>query len=142
MPDSGRRGSCSRSRRRRRQPSTRSGMPSSTATRPCSPKLSDPSRAPAVELRGVSKRFYFYDHRTSSLREWFIRRILRRPIHVRHAAFSLRDLDLRVQPGESVALLGHNGSGKSTVLRLVAGIYKPTTGSITTRGRITAVIEL
>ncbi len=95
-----------------------------------------------MELRGVSKRFYFYEHRTSSLREWFIRRILRRPIHVRHAAFSLRNLDLRIQPGESVALLGHNGSGKSTVLRLVAGIYRPTSGTITTAGRITAVIEL
>ena len=78
-----------------------------------------------MELRGVSKRFYFYEHRTSSLREWFIRRVLRRPLHVRHAAFSLRDLDLRVEPGEAVALLGHNGSGKSTVLRLVAGIYRP-----------------
>jgi ABC-type polysaccharide/polyol phosphate transport system ATPase subunit len=104
--------------------------------------LSDPSRAPAIELRGVSKRFYFYEHRTSSLREWFIRRILRRPLHVRHAAFSLRDLDLCVEPGEAVALLGHNGSGKSTVLRLVAGIYRPTTGTISTAGRITAVIEL
>jgi ABC-type polysaccharide/polyol phosphate transport system ATPase subunit len=95
-----------------------------------------------VELRGVSKRFYFYEHRTSSLREWFIRRVLRRPIHVRHAAFSLRDLDLRVEPGEAVALLGHNGSGKSTVLRLVAGIYQPSAGTIATAGRITAIIEL
>jgi ABC-type polysaccharide/polyol phosphate transport system ATPase subunit len=98
--------------------------------------------AAAVELRGVSKRFYFYEHRTSSLREWFIRRVLRRPIHVGHTAFSLRDVSLRVAPGESVALLGHNGSGKSTVLRLVAGIYRPSSGTITTSGRITAVIEL
>jgi ABC-type polysaccharide/polyol phosphate transport system ATPase subunit len=117
-------------------------MPSSIATQPSSPKSSDRAAAPAVELRGVSKRFYFYEHRTSSLREWFIRRVLRRPIHVRRSAFSLRDLDLRAAPGESVALLGHNGSGKSTVLRLVAGIYQPTTGTISSSGRITAVIEL
>ena len=117
-------------------------MPSSTATQPSSPKSSEPGRRPAVELRGVSKRFYFYDHRTSSLREWFIRRVLRRPIHVRRASFSLRDLDLRVDPGEAVALVGRNGSGKSTVLRLVAGIYRPTAGTISTSGRITAVIEL
>ena len=118
-------------------------MPSSIATPRSSPKSSEPRAAsPAVELRGVSKRFYFYEHRTNSLREWFIRRVLRRPIHVRHAAFSIRDLDLRVEPGEAVALLGHNGSGKSTVLRLVAGIYRPSSGRIVTSGRITAVIEL
>jgi ABC-type polysaccharide/polyol phosphate transport system ATPase subunit len=115
-------------------------MPSSTATPRASPKLSEP--APVIELRDVSKRFYFYEHRTRSLREWFIRRVLRRPLHVRRAAFSLRDLSLRVAPGEAVALLGPNGSGKSTVLRLVGGIYRPTSGTIVTRGRITAVIEL
>jgi ABC-2 type transport system ATP-binding protein len=98
--------------------------------------------APAVARRGVSKRFYFYEHRTSSLREWFIRRVLRRPIHVRRAAFTLRDVDLTVGRGESVALLGRNGSGKSTVLRLIAGIYQATGGTVETTGRITAVIEL
>jgi ABC-2 type transport system ATP-binding protein len=97
---------------------------------------------PAVALRGVSKRFYFYEHRTSSLREWFIRRVLRRPIHVRRAAFTLHDVDLTVDRGESVALLGRNGSGKSTVLRLIAGIYQASSGTVRTEGRITAVIEL
>jgi len=95
-----------------------------------------------VELRGVSKRFYFYEHRTSTLREWFIRRVLRRPIHIRRAAFSLQDVNLRVEPGEAVALLGANGSGKSTVLRLIAGIYQPSSGTIVHQGRIGAVIEL
>jgi ABC-2 type transport system ATP-binding protein len=97
---------------------------------------------PAVALRGVSKRFYFYEHRTSSLREWFIRRVLRRPLHVRRAAFTLHDIDLTVGGGEAVALLGRNGSGKSTVLRLIAGIYQPSAGTVRTEGRITAVIEL
>src|SRR5882724_11913432 len=117
-------------------------MPSSVATPASSPKSPETVSLTAVQLRGVSMRFYYYEHRTSSLREWFIRRVLRRPIHVRRSAFSLRDLSLRVEPGEAVALLGHNGSGKSTVLRLVAGIYQPTVGTITTDGRITAVIEL
>ena len=97
---------------------------------------------PAVALRGVSKRFYFYEHRTSSLREWFIRRVLRRPIHVRRAAFTLHDVDLAIDRGEAVALLGRNGSGKSTVLRLIAGIYQASSGTVRTEGRITAVIEL
>src|SRR5215207_9687879 len=117
-------------------------MSSSTATRPSSPKSSDAVAAPAVVCRGVVKRFHHYEHRTTSLREFFIRTVLRRPIHVRRARFTLRGLDLRVDPGEAVALIGSNGSGKSTALRLIAGIYVPTEGIIETRGRLTAVIEL
>jgi len=51
-------------------------------------------------------------------------------------------MNLLVERGEAVALLGRNGSGKSTALRLIAGIYQPTTGTVETNGRITAVIEL
>ncbi len=118
-------------------------MPSSTATQPSSPRSSDLAAGPAaVTLRGVSKRFYFYEHRTSSLREWFIRRVLRRPQPLGRAEFTLRGVDFRVERGESVALIGSNGSGKSTALRLIAGIYRPSSGTIETNGRITAVIEL
>ena len=117
-------------------------MPSSTATPAFTPRLSDRAVEAAVELRGVSKRFYYYEHRTNTLREWFIRRILRRPLSVGRAEFTLRGLDLHIGRGESVALIGSNGSGKSTVLRLVAGIYRPSAGVIHTYGRVTAVIEL
>ena len=96
----------------------------------------------AVLCRDVSKQFYLYSHRTTSLREWFIRTALRRPITVRRAEFTLRGFNLRVERGEAVALVGPNGGGKSTVLRLIAGIYTPTSGVITTSGRIAAVIEL
>jgi ABC-type polysaccharide/polyol phosphate transport system ATPase subunit len=102
----------------------------------------DARRSPAVECRDVVKRYYHYSHRTSSLREFFIRSVLRRPIHVRRAEFTLRGLNLRIEPGEAVALVGPNGSGKSTALRLMAGIYEPTEGTVRTRGRIAAVIEL
>lgn len=98
--------------------------------------------AAAVECENVVKRFYHYEHRTTSLREAFIRTVLRRPIHVRHAEFTLQDFSLRVLPGESVALIGGNGSGKSTALRLMAGIYQPSEGTVRTRGRLAAVIEL
>lgn len=90
----------------------------------------------------VEKRFYVYEHRTESLREVFRRSVLRRPLHVRHARFAIEGLSLRIERGESVVLLGRNGSGKSTTLRLMAGIYAPTAGTIGTHGRVTAVIEL
>ncbi|MEJ7809810.1 MAG: ABC transporter ATP-binding protein [Gemmatimonadaceae bacterium] len=95
-----------------------------------------------MTCRGVVKRFYHYEHRTTSLREAFIRSVLRRPIHVRHAEFTLRDFSLTVAPGEAVAFVGANGSGKSTALRLIAGIYAPSEGVVETRGRVGAVIEL
>jgi len=117
-------------------------MPSSTATPAFTPKSSERALEAAVELRGVSKRFYYYEHRTKTLREWFIRRILRRPLNVGRAEFTLRNFDLRVARGESVALIGSNGSGKSTALRLIAGIYGASSGTIRTHGRLTAVIEL
>ena len=117
-------------------------MPSSIATPASFPKSSDRAVDTAVELRGVSKRFYYYEHRTSSLREWFIRRVLHRPLNIGRAEFTLRRFDLRVARGESVALIGSNGSGKSTALRLIAGIYRPSSGTIRTSGRLTAVIEL
>jgi lipopolysaccharide transport system ATP-binding protein len=90
----------------------------------------------------VSKRFYRYEHHTRSMRELFIRGVLRRPIHVRHAEFTLEGLDLTIEKGEAVALIGRNGSGKSTALRLIAGIYPPSSGTVEVRGRSAAVIEL
>ena len=97
---------------------------------------------PAIECRAVVKRFYHYEHRTTTLQEFFMRTVLRQPIHVRTAYFQLSHLDLRVERGESVALVGHNGSGKSTALRLIAGIYPPSEGAVVTQGRVVAVIEL
>jgi lipopolysaccharide transport system ATP-binding protein len=127
-------------------------MPSSAATVAFSPRSSErPARLapppaaapePAIVCREVVKHYYYYEHRTTSLRELFRRRVLRRPLHVRQPRFALSGLDLRVGHGEGVALLGRNGSGKSTVLRLLAGIYQPTSGEIEVRGRVGTVMEL
>lgn len=117
-------------------------MLSSVGTKKSSPKSSEVADDPVVVCRGVTKRFYHYEHRTSSLRELFMRVVLRRPVHVRHAQFTLRDLDLEIARGEAVALIGSNGSGKSTALRLIARIYSPSEGWVRTLGRVAAVIEL
>jgi len=53
-----------------------------------------------------------------------------------------RDINLVVRRGETVGIIGRNGSGKSTLLQLICGILKPTSGTITTRGRISALLEL
>lgn len=54
----------------------------------------------------------------------------------------INDLTIRIPKGASVGLIGRNGSGKSTFLKLITGIYKPTSGVVNVQGRIAALIEL
>jgi ABC-type polysaccharide/polyol phosphate transport system ATPase subunit len=56
--------------------------------------------------------------------------------------YALRDVSLTVGKGESVALIGSNGAGKSTMLSLVAGLVKPTEGTVKIEGRVAALLEL
>lgn len=98
--------------------------------------------AAAVECVNVVKRFYLYEHRTTSLQELVVRMLRPGPPPQRTASFQISGLDLVVDRGESIALVGANGSGKSTALRLMAGIYPPTEGRIIVRGRVVAVLEL
>lgn len=95
-----------------------------------------------MALHGVSKRFYYYEHRTNSIREWFIRSVLRQPVERREQEAALRNVTFSIRAGEAVALVGGNGSGKSTALRLIAGIYRPSEGRVERRGRIAPVLEL
>lgn len=55
---------------------------------------------------------------------------------------AVRNVSFTVADGESIALLGHNGSGKSTILKLLAGTIQPTQGHVTSRGRIAPLLEL
>ena len=55
---------------------------------------------------------------------------------------ALRDITMSLNMGDRVALVGHNGADKSTLLRLLSGIYEPTRGSATVRGRVAPVFDL
>lgn len=63
----------------------------------------------------------------------------RAPRQITHA---IKGLTMRIPKGSSIGLIGRNGSGKSTFLKLVTGIYKPTSGSVVVSGRVAALIEL
>lgn len=62
--------------------------------------------------------------------------------HKSHVVQAVKGVSFEIQPGESVALLGANGSGKSTCLKLLAGTIIPTSGVVTTTGRIAPLLEL
>lgn len=93
----------------------------------------------AVQFAGVSKRFRAPTGRPRTLKEWLLGQA--RP--TAEANFwALRDLTLAVLPGQTIGLIGRNGSGKSTALKLVAGIMKPTSGHLAVKGRVGALLEL
>jgi ABC-type polysaccharide/polyol phosphate transport system ATPase subunit len=91
----------------------------------------------AVRADGVSRRFRVREEPTLTLRDLLVRR--RRP---RREVQALRDVSVRIEPGEAVGLIGRNGSGKTTLLRLIAGIFAPTSGTVAAGGSVGSLLEL
>ena len=95
---------------------------------------------PIIEARGLGIRFVKNRRRQLRLREMFIHGLHRQPdIGV---FWPLRNLTFDIQPGEAVGVIGKNGTGKSTLLRLIAGVLIPDEGSITVRGTVAPLLEL
>ncbi len=99
----------------------------------------------SVQLQDVSKRFY-RGTAHDTLRDLLasgIRRLTRRGKPKTRDSFqAMENVTFQINPGEAVGLIGANGAGKSTALKIISRIMKPDTGTITTRGRLTALIEI
>lgn len=87
--------------------------------------------------QNISKRYRLYAKPSDRIREAlpFAR--------ARHEEFwALRDVNLEIQPGETLGIVGPNGGGKSTLLQILCGILEPTTGRVVRKGRVAALLEL
>jgi lipopolysaccharide transport system ATP-binding protein len=93
----------------------------------------------AVENLGKQFRLY-HPHRPWTLQEAAVRGM--RLVFPQHHFWALRNISLKVEPGRIVGIIGRNGTGKSTLLRVIAGIMKPEEGSIKVWGRLAAVLDL
>ena len=96
------------------------------------------SSEPVIQTRGLGKAYRLYPRsRDRVLQSLLGRRQKRYQEH-----WALHPIDLEVRPGESVAIVGRNGSGKSTFLQLICGTLEPSCGEATVRGRVAPLLEL
>jgi ABC-type polysaccharide/polyol phosphate transport system ATPase subunit len=97
----------------------------------------------AIELKDVTKIYRRYGGRQfATLKSAQLRRSLIRDLSPTETFTALQNVSFTVAPGTTYGIIGRNGSGKSTALKLVAGITKPTSGDVRVNGRISALIEL
>jgi ABC-type polysaccharide/polyol phosphate transport system ATPase subunit len=97
----------------------------------------------AIELTNVTKLYRRYGGRQfATLKSALLQGSLVRDLAPGETFTALRDVSFSVPAGQTLGVIGRNGSGKSTALKLVAGITKPTSGTVSVRGRISALIEL
>lgn len=94
-----------------------------------------------IEFDNVVQRFRVIRERPDTLREAFAK-LFRRQGSSYYEFIALNRVSFEIGNGESVGIIGRNGSGKSTILKIIAGVYKPTAGRTVINGSVAALIEL
>lgn len=92
----------------------------------------------AIRVENVTKIYKLYDKPVERLKESL--GLTRKKLYKEH--YALRDISFDVKKGETVGIIGTNGSGKSTILKIITGVLNPTGGNVTINGRISALLEL
>ena len=93
-----------------------------------------------IRVDSVIKEFRIQN--THTLKDRLVWTLRGRRNQLTHEFRALDDVSFRVNEGDSIALIGYNGSGKSTMLKLISGVMQPTAGKIGVRGRMAGLIEV
>lgn len=91
-----------------------------------------------IDIKHLNKIYNLYDKPIDRLKEGLS--LSHKCYHKEH--YALNDISLEVKKGESVGIVGKNGSGKSTLLKIITGVLNPSSGEISVRGKISALLEL
>ena len=92
----------------------------------------------AIEVDNVQKIYKLYDKPSDRLKEAF--GFGKKTKHKLH--YALKGVSMKIYQGETVGIIGTNGSGKSTILKIITGVLNPTSGRVLVNGRISALLEL
>jgi homopolymeric O-antigen transport system ATP-binding protein len=100
----------------------------------------------AIRVEDLSKCYYIYEKPQDRLKQSFfpyLQKFIGYPTkQYFHDFWALKNISFDIGKGETVGIIGRNGSGKSTLLQLICGTLTPTHGTVTTSGRIAALLEL
>ncbi|MBQ8639199.1 MAG: ABC transporter ATP-binding protein [Lachnospiraceae bacterium] len=102
--------------------------------------MSDANKNVILKVDDVSMRFRMANDRVTSIKE-MATLLLRNKVEFKEF-WALKNVSFDVKKGEVVGIIGRNGAGKSTTLKIISGILKPTTGSVYRGGRIVPMLEL
>ena len=92
----------------------------------------------AIKLEHITKVYKLYNRNRDRLKDSL--GLTRKKCYTEH--YALRDVSMEVQEGEMVGIIGVNGSGKSTILKIITGVLSPSGGTMQINGRISALLEL
>lgn len=92
----------------------------------------------AIRVEHLSKMYKLYDRPSDRLKESL--GLTRKKCYREH--YALRDVNFTVHKGETIGIIGTNGAGKSTILKVITGVLTPTEGKVVVDGRISALLEL
>jgi lipopolysaccharide transport system ATP-binding protein len=114
-----------------------------------------PHPQPAIAAQGLGKRYLLgQDGGSTGLLGERLESVVRMPLRTlrgqrpesnrpaRESFWALRDVSFEIRPGEAVGLVGRNGAGKTTLLKLISRIARPTEGRVTTRGKLSTLLEV
>ena len=93
-----------------------------------------------IEVNDVTMRFHMNNDKIMSLKEFVARKLTGKIEYTDFTA--LEHISFQVEKGETLGLIGHNGAGKSTMLKIISGILRPTAGTIITKGNVVPMLEL
>lgn len=92
----------------------------------------------SIKIDNITKVYRLYEKPIDRLKEALS--FVKKSYHKEH--YALKNLSFQIEKGETVGIIGVNGAGKSTILKIITGVLSPTEGSVTVNGKISALLEL